>query len=62
MKHDRLASGFVLGLILVAAPALAQGNVQQFQPLGLAPRPLRFVRSCRALRSRNGNRGSMRSD
>jgi len=36
MKHDRLASSFVLGLILVAAPALAQGNVQQLSLDGIA--------------------------
>jgi hypothetical protein len=36
MKHDRLASGFVLGLMLVAAQALAQGNVQQLSIDGIA--------------------------
>jgi uncharacterized protein DUF1259 len=36
MKHNRLASGFVLGLMLVATQALAQGNVQQLSIDGIA--------------------------
>ena len=31
MKPERLVSGLVLGLLLVAAPAFAQGNVQKLK-------------------------------
>jgi hypothetical protein len=36
MKTERLVSGLVLGLLLVAGPAFAQGNVQKLNTDGIA--------------------------
>jgi hypothetical protein len=36
MKHNRLASGLLLGLLLAVGPAFAQSNVQKLNTDGIA--------------------------